>query len=377
MKSIFFYTSIILANVIVVNLIGQNMESPKGLLNGIRSELFSEAGKESEIHALLGCEEMRISQNQTFTYKIPNPKKVQQLFIQLISNPLSSQEFNELIDIYDEYENVFRNNWEQLFHDNLYPCEIANQQYQYLEMFEETIHSVAFRNMNLSPGAQLSYYLEYLGNHHQYFMRRGEWAAAIRDRKIHSPYFRYLKENRLDGQPFGGFQFIDPFIESMGYLLIENQKDGLKDGEYFVPSRDERYYFLRETFRLIGRVGSLQQKKLLIEVFIQAGDELTSSMIYNHFLNIAYYLTDEETNELKSFIWERYVTSVDDNRRLTGLTIMIYFPSDGVVDQLLELTNKVELHTRDLELIRVNLNQFLRQPEISETTKELIRQALN
>lgn len=208
-------------------------------------------------------------------------------------------------------------------------------------------------------------------------MRRGEWAAAIRDRKIHSPYFRYLKENRLDGQPFGGFQFIDPFIESIGDLLIENQKNGLKDGKYFVPSRDERYYFLRETFRLIGRVGSLQQKKTLIEAFLQAGDELTSSMIYNHFLNIAYYLTDEENNELKNFIWERYAVSVDDNRRLIGLTIMIYFPSDGVVDQLLELIDNVELHTRDLELIRFNLNQFLRQPEISETTKELIRQTLN
>lgn len=97
---------------------------------------------EREIHALLGCEEMRISQNQTLIYKIPDPEKVQQLFIQLISNPLSSQEFNELIDIYSEYENVFRNNWEQLFHDNLYPCEIANQ--HRVSEYEPIIWSATF-----------------------------------------------------------------------------------------------------------------------------------------------------------------------------------------------------------------------------------------
>ena len=166
-----------------------------------------------------------------------------------------------LMNIRDEFELYFRNNWEFAFDMKHGQCRVANENLQILQCIEETVLSLNFAYFNLKTQELFEQYLSIENLWYQRIYDKRNGRQAFEDFKFFSPYYRQLLKNRIGGVVFN-YNFIEPYINDLKRPL----KDYLQD--YF---SEQRYAIAMEVpgfilYRVLNVVQEGRNNELLNEL---------------------------------------------------------------------------------------------------------------
>ena len=192
----------------------------KLILDSLNSALFPKSKGSIEITSFFGHEKQKMDS----IYQVRKVQPDIDHILPILKEMAYSKDtglLQPLINLYNKQQSFFKKEWEPVHRNNFYACDAANKQFSILEAFEKTIHSLIFGNMGLDRNAKLSYYKKYVQSQYSYYHAQGDWPEAIKGWHIYSPYYMMLQINRWVGPPLNEFSFIEPYINEIDDLLIE------------------------------------------------------------------------------------------------------------------------------------------------------------
>lgn len=356
---------------LVASILNAQTPNNEQLLDSLTAALFSDSKDSIEVTAFFAHKKQNMD-SIYFVRKVQPNLEIVLPLLKKIAYSMDKGSLKAVISLYDRQQSFFKTEWEPVHRNNFYACEFANKQFNILEAFEETIHSLNFGNMGLNRDAKFIYYKEYLQNQYSYYHVPGAWSEAIKGWHIYSPYYMMLRENRWVGPPLGRFTFIEPYVDDIDDLMIDEL------AVHFEKIDTADFKITYEQFELdnLCRIISLSENvifnKKLIEVILadkRNKHVFIRSRIKDLIKNPAY------KEEVKNLLLNK-VDSEDRIVRLNSLYGLIFFHDADVIAQYQKLLSNASIGVLEKQAIESHLSILDKQLNASAEVKELGKQLL-
>ena len=341
------------------------------LLYSLRTALFSDSKEIVEISVFFGYNKQRVD-SIYFVRKVQPDVDVVMPLLKKIAYTKDISLLHELINLYNEQQSFFKKEWEPVFRNNTYACDAANEQFWILESFEEAIHALRFKNIGLGRDGKFAYYRKYLQSQYSYYHVPGAWPEALKGWHIYSPYYLMLRENRWVAPPLDGFSFIEPYVNDIVGLMIDELSSHFEQLDTVDIKITFEQFELDKLCYIISLAKDVPFYEKLIEIILSDRRNkhvFVRSRIKQLIKNPAF------KEKLKSSLLER-TNSINPIVRLNALYGLIFFSDTDVIAQYQKLLKTEKIGFLEKQAIESHLFILNSQLNVSEETKELGAQLL-
>lgn len=342
-----------------------NAQSDTSLLTDLNQTLFFQNNEQVSIMTFQDCMDSKkdtsylIRKNQP-----PLPSVINSL--RKIALTKNNELLPDLIYIYEKQIEFYKKEWQPVHEKHIYACDIANEQYQILEAFEATIHSLKFGSYNISGKEKYEYFKKDLFQIYRYYHERGKSKDALKNFNIHSQYYRIIREKRWIGPPGNHIHFIEPYIDDIEEHAIKDILSYLNQEipDTLTPPFEE---FLFGSFCSFASKNNKSEISLkLLELNLKHTPEKRRYLKAN-FLRL---IRNEKFRPYaKAALFEK---KGNENNLITenALKCLIYFPGDlDVVIFYKKTLRKKTWSKKEKEIILENLNYHAEYRHASDKVK--------
>jgi hypothetical protein len=349
----------------------------------------------------------------------PDKKQVCELLLK-IAMTKNYAYFQGLMDMYEQHQEIFKQEWEYLLINYAPVCEANQHPVTIMQGFEHTLYALELAHKKVSQDELIRLYDKNTRGfyEHRFFKSEDRKIELQKRREIddqinyYSPYFKDIRG--YGWAAFGpGFSFYTPFLDVLEDHIVNKirsldvQKHKFKginnDYENFIESNVIQSTILgmrhlkstkfeeaiQEKYEEIDRVGWSYDLSRYVQLNPQVSAEFVRFILdrtfegqrliddYNRIgtfsPSFAFLIHDHTRPVIKEYMLQK--TSSDNPvARAVSLGSLVYFTNDPEVLQLmLDKSKQKRLSEEEARVLRNNFQRMLKAPDFPEESKAMVQ----
>ena len=234
--------------------------------------------------------------------------------------------------------------------------------------------------MGLDKDAKFAYYKKYVQSQYSYYHVPGAWSKALKGWHIYSPYYMMLRENRWVGPPLGIFSFIEPYVDDIDDLIVDELKiyfdniDSVKAGNK--PSLEQFELDYLCGIISLSRIATFNEKLLNLVLSDKRNKPAYIRGRIMHLINNPSY-----KEHIKYILLKKTIDNDNKIVRLNALYGLIFFHDEDVISQYQKLLSNNNIGDLEKQAIESHLlildKQLNAADEVKELGSRLLKQVKN
>ncbi len=347
----------------------------------------------------------------------PDKKQVCELLLKIAETKNYSY-FQPLMDIYEQHQEIFKQEWEYLL-INFAPACAANQHpVTIMQGFEQTLYALELAHNKVSQDELVGLYYKTIRGFYEYlFYKIDDHYLRMAKRKeindqinYSSPYFRDIRRYGW-ATYYPGFGFYTVFLDDLEEFIIKKtialdgnsfRKLPKEDFEEFLKGQEILYHIEAMKKRgsrkfeqaLEASFGEFSKSGYVVRVFEYARDNKNVSHDFINFLlyqvyNHEYFINDLQVQEsftgimgfmlnthtrpvIKEYLMER-TEAANSDHRLLSWSYLVYFSNEPDVLQLmLDKSKQKNLSLEERKVLTNNFQRMLKAEDFPAENKKQV-----